>query len=366
MTTKLTIVQSYVPTYRVSFFEGLQQKLAEQDVECMVAAGSPLATQARRGDSVNRDWILPIERKAVTLRGRTLKLAINPIPWNDADAVIMGLEGSSMPVFKALADSRKSGLRLGLWGHAKPYVSPGNRIDLALEKVQMKYADHIFAYTPGGTQYVEECGVDPQKITTVMNTVDTSEVVEDLRTISNGQAWAYAEKVGYLPDRTVCFIGGLDSSKRIDFLAEALDHLWKIDPTIKLLVGGKGQDEYLLESAYRRGQALPMGYLAGHTKALALKTTRAICMPGRIGLVAVDGLLAGLPVLTTAWPYHAPEAEYLVEGESRFTAPNEPVAYANLVQKFVDLPRIERQFSYPSLDSMIENYAGGVMRMLNH
>jgi hypothetical protein len=42
----------------------------------------------------------------------------------------------------------------------------------------------------------------------------------------------------------------------------------------------------------------------------------AIWMPGRVGLVAVDALALGLPVLTTHFPFHAPELEYLVEGRS--------------------------------------------------
>lgn len=365
MSAKITIVQSYVPAYRVGFFEGLRKELAERDIECTIAAGSPLAGQAKRGDSVERDWILPIDRKTVSFRGRSVKLAIHPAPWKKADAVILGLEGSSIPVYEALVSKSIRGVRVGLWGHAKPYVHPGSRIDLALEKIQMTLADHVFAYTPGGAKYVADQGVHPEKITTVMNTIDTSQLRQDLASISDASANLFCEKLGIDAERTICFVGGLDKSKRVNFLARSLDVLWSIDPTIRLLVGGKGHDEQLLRQAYSRKQALPLGYLTGHAKAMVLKTSRAVCMPGRIGLVAVDALVAGRPVLTTDWPYHAPEAEYLVEGHSRFTSENDPVSFAKQLKNFVDTQRIESQFNYPTMDQMVRNYAAGVARMLS-
>ncbi|MFC4902280.1 glycosyltransferase [Kocuria oceani] len=366
MTKELTILQPYVPTYRVSFFEGLRRQLHKHDINCVIAAGVPSGIQAARQDSVERDWIVRTKSRTAEIKGRTFDLGSRPVPWEGADGVIIGLEGTSIPLYKALATSRARALRVGVWGHVKPYVNQGHRIDLALERAQMRVANHIFAYTPGGAKYASSAGIDPNKITTVMNTVDTSQLQQDLAAVSDADIAEFSNRLGVNIGKTFCFIGGLDQSKRIDFLSEALDALWEIDSNIKLIVGGKGRDEKLLKSAIGRGQVVSIGYLSGRNKALALKTSMAVCMPGRIGLVAVDALVAGRPVITTAWPYHAPEAEYLVEGKSRITSADDPTKFAWTLKNFTGFPRATEPFPYPDLSDMIRNYAQGVVRMFSN
>lgn len=51
--------------------------------------------------------------------------------------------------------------------------------------------------------------------------------------------------------------------------------------------------------------------------------------PGRVGLVAVDALVLGLPVLTSDAGRHAPEIEYLTEGSDLFTVPATPTDLAD-------------------------------------
>jgi hypothetical protein len=95
-----------------------------------------------------------------------------------------------------------------------------------------------------------------------------------------------------------------------------------------------------------------------------------ILSPGRIGLVAVDALVLGVPILTTDWPFHAPEVEVLVEGQSRLTSANDVKSYVGLVRGFLgtlsdhgtEAP--SAQWSYPTIDGMVVNFASGIMKML--
>ncbi|WP_336650556.1 glycosyltransferase [Kocuria rosea] len=365
MTATVVIVQPYVPTYRVPFFDGLRRKLADFDIECLVAAGAPQGAQAQRGDSAHPDWLIPINEKTINFKGREVTLALSPTPWRNVDAVIMGLEGSSLPVYQALFACKARNMRFGLWGHVRPYVTPGNSLDLWLEKHQMQNADQIFAYMPGGTRFAINNGINPWKITTVMNTVDTDALASAIENVTDRDIEEFADINKFDPARTVCFLGGLDASKRINFLAESLERLWELDPSLSLLVAGQGKEEDLLKKAYARGQAHPVGYADTKKKALVLKSTRAVCMPGRIGLVAVDALVAGSPIITTDWPFHAPEIEYLGEGTSRITAPNNPIAYAEMILDYVEHASGFDAFDYPKLDTMIDNFAHGVMKMLS-
>jgi hypothetical protein len=53
-------------------------------------------------------------------------------------------------------------------------------------------------------------------------------------------------------------------------------------------------------------------------------------MPGRVGLVAVDCLALGLPMITTTFDRHAPEAEYL-NGDVRVATEQLPGPFARAV-----------------------------------
>lgn len=360
---KVVIVQPYVPTYRVAFFEKLHQRLADKGVECVVAAGVPEGSQKKRADAAIKNWIRPIQRNNIRIKGRTVGLTLSPTPWQGADAVILGLEGTALPVYQALLSRRQNNMRVGLWGHIRPYVSSGNSLDLWAERMQMHAADHIFAYTPGGKGYAEKRGIPSNKITTVMNTVDTTDLADELESVTPAEIRAFKSRHNLDVRRTVCFIGGLDESKRIKFLSEALDYLWIMDPQIKILIGGRGPDSHFLAQACNRGQAIQLGYLDTHDKALILATTRAICMPGRVGLVAVDGLVSKRPIITTDWLYHAPEAEYLEEGVSRITSCNSPYEYAKTIRKYVETKHTAEIHSYPTLQGMVENFSDGVIKM---
>lgn len=367
MRKKLVIVQPYVPTYRVAFFETLSARLRDKGIDCVVTAGMPKGEQAMRGDAVRPDWLHPLEQKSLHIKGRSVALGYGQKPWRNADAVILGLEGSSFPVYQALLEAQVTGLRVGLWGHVRPYVNSGNPVDLWLEKLQLKASDHVFAYTPGGRDYALTAGVAPNKVTTVMNSLDTSSLETSKQRLTPELIGENARKWGIDPTRTLCFVGGLDESKRIGFLVEVLDRLWQRDQSVRILVGGEGPQKDLLRPAFERGQAISLGYLNLDEKALVLATSRALAMPGRIGLVAVDALVMHRPVLTTNWPYHAPEFEYLTEGTSKITSADDPQSYADLVLRFLDDECAlydHTDWNFPGLHQMVKNFAGGVEILL--
>lgn len=369
MNYKVVIVQPYVPEYRIGFFEALRTRLSSSGVDCTVAAGVPKKQQAERGDAARRDWLEPVNISSITQFGRSVDMRIDPKPWTNADAVIMGLEGSSLPVYHSIFEQSRGKLKVGLWGHVWPYSNKGNKLDLLLERYQMRKSNQVFAYTPNGAQYAVDQGIPASRVTTVMNTVDTTELRKNLDSITDVDLRNYKIAQGISGDRVVSYIGGLDKIKRIDFLSEVLELLWIKDPTIKLLVGGKGPDETHLEHAFRRRQAIQLGYLTGRNKALALTASRAICMPGGIGLIAVDALVARRPIITTDWPFHGPEAEYLVEGISRLTSQNNAESYAQAVIDACDSKEIvadgASSWYYPDIEAMVDNFARGVFNMLD-
>lgn len=364
----LVIVQPYVPTYRVRFFDGLSKELERSDIHLTVAAARPVGSQAARGDSASGAWLREIRSRTLAFGGKTLVLGGSKIAWADADAVILPCQGTSLDTYRALANSRSAvSPRVGLWGHIRDYVSSGNVLDRKAERWQLRRADQVFAYTPSGAEYARKVGVDPSRVTTVMNSVDTDTLVRQIRDVTARDAQEFRTRWGLEGDRNLAFVGGLDSSKRIDFIAEFLDFLYDLDPSVKLLLGGRGAERHLLDKAVSRGQVIDLGHVDARTLATIGMVSAAIVMPGRVGLVAVDAMALGLPVVTTDWPFHAPEADYLVEGSTKWTAPNEPKGFATSVVAFLSTPRrtpVLRDRTFPTIDQMVDNFAHGVTTMM--
>lgn len=365
------IVQPYVPAYRMSFFSRLLEELDSYGVRCRVAAASPDAEQSARGDAVSAPWIVNYSPREFSLMGKTIGLGGARRLWSGEDGVIVGLLGSSVDTTRAIIDGRRRGLKVGLWGHVKPYVNAGNRVDLAIEAWQLRNCNHVFAYTRGGRDYAISKGVDPRLVTTVMNATDTSRLVRARDSLTSDLVFDFMQAHNLREGRTLGYIGGLDSSKRIDFLADALDQLWLTDPDIKIVIGGRGSEAHLLDAAVSRGQVTMLGYVSPEDQALIARVSSALVMPGRIGLVAVDALVLQRPILTTLWPYHAPEHEYLAESSTCFSSSNDVSSYANLIRSFLDMSAHSNgqpdivNWDFPTIDQMVSNFSGGILKMLD-
>ncbi|WP_334172706.1 glycosyltransferase [Sinomonas sp.] len=363
--TKVAIVQPYVPTYRVAFFEGLRARLAEHGIDLTVVADDPDGAQSGRNDAADLPWIEHFSQRRIPVGRRTVRLGTAYGFWKGCDAVVVGHLGSSLDSNLAIALSMFRNLRVGVWGHIGSYVGDANPVDAWVERWQIRQAGHVFAYTVGGARLAVELGADPARVTAVMNTIDTTALDDAVESVDDRQARELLAAAGEIDrGKTFAFIGGLDASKRIGFLADALDRVWDEDPTIRVLVAGRGAEEALLQRAADRGQALLVGYADARIKAALGRSTRAVLMPGRIGLIAVDALALGLPILSTSWRYHAPESEYLKPGESLLQSDDSPEAYAQLIlsesrSEARSVPR-----DYPRLDGMIANFASGVLSLL--
>jgi len=366
---RLAIFQPYVPKYRMPFFDGLNSVLADHHVHLTVFAGEPDNQQAQRGDKVDgADWIRNIDIKSVRIAGKTFTYAQALRHARGFDGIILGLEGTSLDAYDLVMRGRARGTKTGFWGHIGSYVAHQHPVDVALERWLMRRADRVFAYTPHGVEVAVSAGVNRARTTAVMNSVDVDGMLAKRDSLKRDEVSEFQTTRGLACGKTLAFVGGLDESKRIDFLAEALDHWWETDREIRLIVAGKGGQIGFLEKAINRGQVIHLGFAGDNEKALIGRIATHFVMPGRIGLVAVEALALGLPILTTKWPFHAPEEQYLIEGESKITLSDQPREFASQV---VDLlnglthPRAHSSFKHPTLNAMIDNYASGALSMLS-
>lgn len=360
---RLLISQPYVPRYREAFFNRLERILASDGVrlEVVVPRDHPSHDpSASRGDATEAtpSWLVRLEPEfSASIGDRwvySLGAGLRP---GSGDAVVVGLQASLPDAWRMLLHPRRR-FTVGLWGHVGAFVAPEHRLDVAAERWLMRRSDHIFAYTTEGADLAQKV-VPASRITAVQNSVDTAYA----RNVQQpGLATELESRYALRGTPCLGYVGGLDRSKRIDFLAASLEVLHQLDPRIKVLVAGQGPDRHLLRAAETRGQLIHLGFGSDEIKGAMAHLCSAILMPGRVGLIAVDALAMGRPVVTIRGSRHGPEFAYLREGESVLSSPDDPAAFAELALSTVNRPRA--QWAHPSLEAMASNFASGVMRMM--
>jgi len=88
--------------------------------------------------------------------------------------------------------------------------------------------------------------------------------------------------------------------------------------------------------------------------------------------VAVDSFALETPIVTTRWPYHGPEMDYLVDGANARIAGDSVVEFADaVVQLLLERDELDRlkagcAAAAPrySLEAMVENFAAGIRAAL--
>ena len=320
---KVVIVQPYIPAYRVPLFVELAKRLASRGHRLVIAAGEPDRTQLQRGDATHVSGVEEATLRTRSLHAGPLRVRFSSAAqvWKSADAVIVELSASSLDSYRALASR---GIRVGVWGHVGAYVKEDSWLVAMLKRWQVRHADHVLAYTDGGATTAVQLGADPSNVTALNNTVDVRglrRAVERQRTMPEANARV---SLGVGSGPVFAMIGGLDESKRIDLVVAALDHLWQTSSNVQLVVGGHGELEDLFAPARLRGQVKMLGYVDDERKATIARVATALLNPGRVGLIAVESMALGLPIVTTSGTRHAPEYEYLVPGVSAVEVP--PIA----------------------------------------
>jgi glycosyltransferase involved in cell wall biosynthesis len=361
---KVLVVQPYIAAYRKPFWDRTIPALEAHQIVCDVAAGMPIGDQAVRGDSASIPNLKETQTRSVRVGAATLRAQGSWKYWSHYDGLILEASGSLLDTTLALLQRRRP---VGLWGHIASYTGPGNRLDLSLERWQLSRASSVLAYTADGAETARRAGVSSDRIVVLNNTIDTSDIGAALAGMTTEQAH---EMLGSAFDaqRTFSFIGGLDSSKRVGFLADVMDRVWSIDPRVKLIVGGDGEDASILDEAVSRGQVLRIGRAGPIEKAAMARCSTALLMPGRVGLVAVDSLALGLPLVTTDWPFHAPEFSYLRPGHDSLVTPDSVDAYASELLRLSNDPRFAASLrveataraGWPALTDMVESFIQGV------
>lgn len=357
---RVTIVQERLPDYRVPFFLALNEALHRERVRLELLVGDHDGDGKR--DSGEVPWAVSVPLRTYKIGGRSLTRHSLPARTLTTDLVIVEQASRHLSTYALLARRLAHGRpTLAWWGHGAN-LQAGDSTSVAVEVIKRwvtRRGDAALAYTEGSATRFRRAGLGAENVFVVNNSVDTS----------------WAQGISLTPDtrNRVLFVGALYDHKRLDLALATGDRLSRDLPDFRLDVLGDGPLRDMLDSAKRTRPWLVIhGRSQGQLKRDLFEKASLLLNPGLVGLVAVDSLAAGRPIVTRRHALHSPEFEYLSDNNALIVEDASEVAYTQAVAGLLADPfrreglslRARQDAQLYTLDEMVWRFSTAVVRMI--
>jgi len=332
-------------SYRVPLLNELGRRMEQMGGTFHVTDSPVSPSLSKRGDRLESEYGVPVPTRWVSTRGhdvalRSLWPAIASLKPN---LIIVEQALHNLETYPLFAQARRTNAEIGMWGHGRSYSTSQSEQVAAAKQWLTRRTKWFFAYTRAGADHVVANGFPRVRTTVLNNTIDTSALRRDLESVDDREVADFRTRLGLSIGKTALFIGGVDDAKGISFLLDAAPRIAEMLPGFTLLVAGDGARRSDVQQAESGGAPIRyLGRLDGCDKALALRVADVMAIPEWIGLVAIDSLTAGRPIVTTHHHSHSPEHEYLEDGVTCVYSAHDPADYAaNVVKLLEDNARLE-------------------------
>ena len=276
------------------------------------------------------------------------------------DIVIKGTNGRfALPVtFLAAKIFRK---RLILW-HTFWYDRNTyfhRRFALPMYRIIWRYSDAIVTYGAHGKRYLEEHGVDPNKISIAWQSVDNTKYSRQADPVELKQL---RDKLQLNDRRVILFVGRLDAEKGIEYLIEAFKNLDTKDCLLVLV--GKGNMEQRLRDMCCSADIEDRTRFVGFVEYLSLYLYYALAdvfvLPSVTtdhfkepwGLVVNEAMNQGVPVVATD-AVGAAVGGLVADGVNGFVVKErDSGALTVAIDKILANDELHKQMSQACLDTM--------------
>jgi glycosyltransferase involved in cell wall biosynthesis len=268
------------------------------------------------------------------------------------------------------------GGRLAMWGHGRNFqVSNPDSAAERFKRRISKLVDWWFAYTSLSAEIVKGFGFPAGRVTEVGNAIDTRALERRRSEISDCELALARTRLGLTGRNVAIYSGSLTKAKDLGFLIGAARRIRELVADFDLLVIGGGPEEECLRTAAAASPWIhPVGPVFDLGRVCYWALADVCLMPRAIGLVALESLVLGVPIVTTNSIGHGPEIAYLKDGVNAVTSlPAHNIdAYALCVaalfgsrDRLGELQRGARASGVEhSIERMIGNFADGILNAL--
>jgi glycosyltransferase involved in cell wall biosynthesis len=364
------IIQEHMPAFRVRFYDILREKLAAEGVKLDL-----IYAPNQRNTFVTGEvgWAI-----RVPIRWFGSKLGWQPAlrHCRGKDLVVVQQETKYLVNPLLQLWSGFGGPKIAYWGHGRNFQARNKHSRAERFKAWLsKRVDWWFAYNNLSAQAVIETGFPEERITSVMNAVDTLVLRQTQASTTTADLDALRQQLGITSSNVAVYTGGLYKSKRLAFLLETADRVKERIPDFHLIVIGAGPDAEIIEEAAKTRPWLhAVGSKSDKEKTPYWMISKLVLIPGLVGLVVVDSFAFGVPLVTTDYPFHSPEIDYLNSGKNGLIVRcgEDAEAYAAAVARLLEDEETRSRLAAVakadgarySLENMATNFADGVMQCL--
>ncbi len=372
----VTILFKNCNQYRVPFFRALRSNLEQKGIVLRLVVGGGLPEDAAKGDIATLDWAERRPFRQISALGHTVLWQPGFDVARGSDLVIT--EQASKQIFNVALSlgQRPLGTKHAFWGHGRNFQSAvEGTAGEGLKRALTKRAHWFFAYNDISADAAIDFGMDPDKITRVMNSTDTTHMRGVRASLPATTADDVRQELGLSDGPVALYLGGIYAHKRPQFLVDAAVAIRERVPDFQMLVIGSGSDVGIIEAAAEKYPwFVHVGALYGDERIRIASVADLQLMPGLVGLNVVDGFALGLPTITTDIAYHSPEIEYLLDGvNGRITSGDStPADFAEVVAGvFADPGELARLRAGAeiagrelSIEDMAQRFADGIVQAL--
>jgi glycosyltransferase involved in cell wall biosynthesis len=327
---RVALVQRSLRNYRAGFFDLLRADLAQEGIELRLLHSTPARGADTRDDALDVPWSTNIGRRVLRVGGRPLVWQPLVPALREADLVIVEQASQLLLNYRLLLRQALGGPRVAFWGHGRSFAEDPSALGERIKAWVSSRPHWWFAHTSMSADVLRSFGVAPSRITVVDNAIDTDRLRRELAAVSADELERLREELGLGSGPIGLFLGNLRDEKRIDVVVEAAALVRRAVPDLHVVVVGHGP-------AAATAAGVPwihvLGPRYGAERAALLRLATVLLVPAAVGLVVLDGLVAGVPLVTSRDGAHGPEIVYLEDGETGVLVDGQPDAhrYANAV-----------------------------------
>jgi len=271
---------------------------------------------------------------------------------------------------------RALGTKHAFWGHGKNFqASLEGGAGEGLKRRLTNRAHWFFAYNTLSADAAVEFGMDPDNVTSVMNSTDTEHMREVRMSLPEHTAQSVRDELSMGDGPVAMYLGGVYLHKRPDFLVQAAERIRELVPNFEMVVIGSGSAVDVIEQAAANHDWFHhLGARYGDERVRLASVADIQLMPGLVGLNVVDGFALGIPTITTDIDYHSPEIEYLLEGVNGIVTPkgSTPEDFAQVAADVLCSPEqlaalragAELSGKELSISDMAQRFADGIIQAL--
>ncbi len=372
----VTIIYRSLPIYRIPFFEALRPALADRGIDLNLIYGAPLGEEQQRHHTGHIAWAHPIKNRQLRLGSKFLVWQPCVHLLKGSDLVVVEQSSRLLLNYPLLAAQYVGGPSVAFWGHGVNLnTEAASRSGEAIKRAVSRRAHWWFAYTDGTARIVQDLGFPAERITVLNNTIDTSQLLLT-RSRTTGEQLAVLRRSLGLRGRNVgIYAGGFYREKRPDFMVAAAQELRARIPDFELILIGAGPEVGVIAAAAAEHNWIKyVGTQFGAAKVPYFMLAKVMLIPGWVGLGIVDAFVFETPLVAIAGIDHAPEIEYLRDGENGVLLEGtpSPAEYASAVAEVLRNPDLRLQLragcraaaEQLSMANMVARFSDGVVSSL--